>query len=821
MAMRNLQVIITVTDKASKPLDDVAKKVRGTGKAAAESEVDFTKFNRTLFTTAAFVGTFSKMFSTLTSAFDQGSQLDRLSNQFERVLGPKGQLFQNLSQLTDTSIDKYEAMRQGISLKSLGIVKSSEHLAEILAKSGVAAKMAGHDSAEGVKNFSEFLKDGNVSHLQFLNLIAQTNPGLQAQMAILSKVGGVMGNVVSTQARLAIGMSLLNKATNGNLKGFRDLRDSVLDIKTNFKLFKDEMGRFLLTALQPLVDKFSLFLLKTSLFIENTLKADKNLVFLAKTVVVATGAVLGLAGALGTLRLATMALNSIGFGLPKLLATILLLGTGFLGITSKVDKFTDKLKVFGAFVKGVYQLVTSLNTKTGIAQIDEDLKELLEKNGIFVFAQNVSRAISVVRAVIKDMVDSFKWAARSIDNLFGGLGRKFIDTISKFKEPWENWWVNESATPIEKFMRSFTVIGSTLGATFAGMVIKGVLGKLGGSLLSKIPIIGGLFGGGGRGGGPKGTKSDPIYTRDSNSVGSTVNFLSNFLGKGNLLQGLSFGNILLKLKDGILGATTLFNIFRTLGLKEAFIALRSLVNGVVGRFVAVGIAIAAVTGAFQGILNRSEEYTKFLVGVIDITKALFNVFYNFVKNSEILQTTFSVIKTILIDWPLTILDKIREGWMYIFEIIGDWLGPLGEKFSKKARELAPDSFQKEVSYSPLMETKQDYSNLLGTSILPSTASTSGDKTDSVSIPTDHTADADTMDFLGEQLKTVSGAQRKQMQMSVENALRSDSAGGSAITAEEMADIIKFSKDKQEDLLSKIEANTRRTSAPNNISRRGQ
>lgn len=826
MAMRNLEVIVTVTDKASKPLDDISKKVRGTGKAAAQSEVDFTKFNRTLFTTAAFVGTFTKMFSTLTNAFDQGSELDRLSNQFERVLGPKGNLFNVISQMTDASIDKFEAMRQGISLRSLGIVKSTEHLADIVSKAGVAAKMAGHDSGEGIKNYSEFLKDGNVSHLQFLNLIAQTNPALQAQMAILSKAGGVMGGVVSTQARLALGQSLLNAAVRGNLKGFGDLRDIMLDAKTNFSLFRQEAGRLLLTALAPLVDKFSQFMLKLSMTIDNIRKNDKNLVFLIKTVVIATGAVLGLAGALGTLRLATMALTSIGFGLPRLMFLITLLSTGFLGITGRVEKFTDKLKVFGAFVKGVYQLVTSLNTKTGIAQIDEDIKALLEKNGIFTFAQNVARAISVVKTVIGDMIDAFKWAAKTMDNLFGGIGRKFIDMISKFKQPWANFWVNESATPVEKFVRNFAVLGGTLGTVFTGMVIRSIMSKLSGSVLSKIPLIGGLFGSG-RGGGPKGSKSDPIYTKAADSVGSGLMSMIGF-GAGGKLKGIfdlfmqtfAQGGLIKALKD----IPTLFGLFTESfgGAVGIFRTVASFLRNLATPILVFG---AAILGIGEGLWNSAADWKALFVGIYDMGRAITDIAINFVKNNKVLNFIFTTLgklaegiftvgKFILVDGPMKLLGMIRDGWRLIAELFGSLAGKLGINLSSWARELSPDTFK-----TPMMPDMPTQQVADGTDA-GNTAGESGEKTASVNIPQDTTANIDTMDVLGEALKTVSGSQRKQMQMSIENALRSDSAGGSAITAEEMAEIMKFSKDKEVDILTKIESNTRKTAIPTSSSRRG-
>jgi large subunit ribosomal protein L1 len=90
MARQNIDVIITVRDAASKPLDDVTKKIKGTGQAAKGATVDFIQFNKTLFTTGAFIATFVKGFEKLAGSLEQGAELDRLSIKYERVLGPKG-----------------------------------------------------------------------------------------------------------------------------------------------------------------------------------------------------------------------------------------------------------------------------------------------------------------------------------------------------------------------------------------------------------------------------------------------------------------------------------------------------------------------------------------------------------------------------------------------------------------------------------------------------------------------------------------------------------------------------------------------------------
>ena len=812
MAIRNLEVVITVTDKASKDLDKVGQKVRQTGDQAKKAAVDFTGFNRTLFATTAFVGTFLKAFNSLGRSFEEGAQLDRLSNQFERILGPKSHLSNMILSFTDTFVDEMEAMRQGIALKSLGIVSSTEQVAEIFSRASVAAKQAGKESGEGIKQYADFLKDGNVSHLQFLNLIAQTNPALQAQMAILGKTGGVLSNVVSTQARLALGQRLLFLATKDSMKGNRDLTDTLRFLNQQWTMMRGELGRLFLTALQPVLESTALLINKFRIMIDNVRANEKHLVFLTKVTVIATGAILGLAGALGTLRLATIALSSLGFGLPRLLFLVTTLGTAFLGITNKAEKMTDKLRVFGAFVKGVWQLVTSLDTKTGIAKIDEDIKQLLEENGIMVFAQNVARAISVVKTVVGDMINVFKSFARATDALFGNIGRQFINVISKFKDPWENFWVGETATPMQKFIRSFAVFGSTLGTIFTGLIVKNLLGKTAG-LLSKIPVVGSLFGDGKRG--PKGTSRDPIYIRAADSIGTGIaGAAGNFAGGvWNLLKSSLAPVIALFGKLSAVIEYTVSYGFQGLryALADSLIPIiRTAVSAFTNVIAPVLVFGSAIYGAIQGIMETAGEWGKFFKGIADLGVALGSVVMKFLESIPLLKYVkdtlvsvakgiFQVGKFLLIDGPMTVMKLIAEGWKQIFGWLGIGAGKLGESMTALAKNISPDSFGSAIAPETPFE---------GTSFKSdNTAGQGGEKTN-ISIPQDNVSPDQTVDSLGEQLKGLNETQRKQAQKAVEDALRSDSAGGAAITADEMELIMKSMQNKQIDLLGEIADNTR-------------
>lgn len=541
---KNLQIIVSVRDQATKKLVEVEQKIKRTSRATAGATNRFKDFNRTLFATTAFIGTFMKAFSSLSSSITKGAELDRLENQFERVLGPSSNLLGHIKNFTDTAIDQVDAMTSGIALSNLGIVSSSEEAAQIIAMAGAAARQANLDSGEGIKRVTQFLKDGSISQLEFLNVIKSTNPQLQAMMSTLSAAGGTMGTVMSTQARLKMGTNALNAATQGTMKGFRDLRDVTKSISANFRAFSMNLGRLLATSLGPFIDKMSIMFETLSKGLENITKNEKEIRFLTKAMVVGTGATLGLAGAIGTLRLATMALGSLGFGLPMLIGLAATLGGTFSAVTRNANSLTERLKVFGAFLKGIWQLFSSLDEDTGLAQIDKDLADLLRGAGIFEFTHNVARAFSVVRSFVRGFVDSVSTSINFAISLF----EKLVGSIKNLlgmdaAGPWSSSWL----TGAEVVGKAFGYLGSVVAA-FAGL-------KMAKGVLSKIPGIGGFFGGGKLGS----STSNPMHVKEVGGFGAKSG-IPEGLGKASMFGGV-FSKIRSFFEKLILKNKTLSEIF--------------------------------------------------------------------------------------------------------------------------------------------------------------------------------------------------------------------------------------------------------------------
>lgn len=547
MANRVLSIIAKVRDAASQPLNQIQNSLKKTGAAAKQTSVNFTEFNRVMFTTGAFVGFFTKSFSKFGDALLQGAQLDRLQTQFERIMGPKGDLFKSIAGFTDNSIDKVEALRSAIAMKTLGIASSTAQTAELIARAGTAAKLAGIDSGEGIKKFTQFLKDGSIANLEFLNLIKSNDPALKLQMSMIGKYGGVLGGALTAQMKYNMGLRLLRAATQNALKGQRDLYDVVYDVKQSFSLLKSEVGIFIGTAISSLLDKITKAVDRFSAWLETVRHTKKEILFLAKSFILATSALAGFMATVGTLRLLAIGLKAVGIStMPIIFGFTTLVGL-FTSLTAKVkqgatpiERFTEKLRVFAAVLKGVFQLVSSYLTEQdnfakGIGKMDRELFELLNNNGLFKFVHKVAQVTAVIS---KFVIETFKqlrdWAI-ALDEQLGALGNKFLGffganqkidvdldaTGNVIDEPKikriSDIWVNSN----QKVYKLLVKGAAGLAVAFAGFKLLGI-GK---GILSKIPIIGKFFAP--KTGKPTGSKNDPLYVKNADRLQGALNIVDS------------------------------------------------------------------------------------------------------------------------------------------------------------------------------------------------------------------------------------------------------------------------------------------------------
>lgn len=719
MATRNLTVIAVVKDAASSSLKKIATSFNETSRAVRKSSVDFTEFNRVLFSTSAFIGLFSKSFDKMVNSLNQASELDRISEQFERVMGPKGSLFQSINGMTKNSIDRMEAMKSGISLGTLGIVKDTRSLAEIVARAGTAAKRAGFQSGEGIKRVTDFLKDGSIANLSFLNVLSATNPQLQAQMAILQRAGGVMGTVISTQAKLRLGMAALRAATQGMESDQRDLMDVMRDAAQSFSFLKGEIGRFLGKALTPVIEKVTEFADSFHDLIERIRKTDPALLTTVKNLFLVGSALTSVIATLGTARLVFKALGALGIGgIPFITMSLLGLAAAFTDVQKATESFTSLAKSVGAVLLGSFQLFNSFvqdadNFSKGIGKMDSQLHEFLQKQGLLELTKNIARVSAIIITFTKDvgntLVDWFKQAAEFIDPLIKKIAELFGKSDPK---GWARSWI-EGTGGIRRVLVKLTAGAvATFGAFKALQIGKG--------LLSKIPVIGKIFGGGGLGKGPSGTAGDPIYTKDVNALGGTTGLLSGGLKNlfptfGKLFD--SFRSVTISGLSRNLGGEAVKVLFRVimqplgaiisiiLNPMTAFKLLIESITHILSSFIsgmgtavstlssltillfAALSAVGSIKGIFEGLSETGSGFIDFFKSIGHLANAVYESISNFLQANTVFQTVTNALKAVglaFIDSIKWVFNHIVEGWKQI----AGWMGIGMEVLSGKINQSA-------------------------------------------------------------------------------------------------------------------------------------
>lgn len=341
MARKSLDIIARVIDAASSTLKKIQNQLSNTGLAAKTTSKGFVEFNRALFATTALASTFSRIFSKVSDSIVKGAQLGRVEEQYERILGPRGQLITLIEQTTTTGIDAFTAMRSGIELANLGIVKNVRQLADVVSRAGTAAKLAGKDAGEGVEEYTAFLKDGSISHLEFFNIIARTNPELQALLSVLKQAGGVMGTVYDTQLKLALGQRLMDAATRNQLKGQRDLLDTVTRLSSAWKLLSSSLGILIGRSLIPFMTEMTSLLSTLAGFIDRVSTSDSLLARLTRTLIPIALLVTAVSGAVAisvsAFKLLGLASLRLIFTIPLLARSIAILRLAFMGLLTVIS----------------------------------------------------------------------------------------------------------------------------------------------------------------------------------------------------------------------------------------------------------------------------------------------------------------------------------------------------------------------------------------------------------------------------------------------------------------------------------------------------
>lgn len=585
--------------------------------SAVEPQIDLTKFNRTLFTMAAFVGTFAKLFGTLKTSIEEGADLDRITRQYERTFGESGTLIGKIRGFTTTAVDRMEAMQSAIALGNIGVAKNSTEAANIIAQAATASKMANVPVEEGIKKVTQSLKDGSLASLEFLNAIRTNDPGLKAHMAMLNKVGGVLSTALTAQQKHAIILNVLRRATQGQMFAERDLADVVMDVGQSFKFMSMTVGTLLGKALAPLIEKLTIAMDKGTEFLDRLKRGDKEIILFTKNIVLLGATIATTIAAFGTLRLGMMLFKSFGgVGFFGIGAALIGIAMAFSNMEDPMHAVVELGKKIGGVFTGVVQVVSSFflssqNYAKGVGKMDKQLADFLENvkigdTNLLQLTTTIARGAIVIIKFVQDVVKAIETFATAVAKPIARISEMFLKLQDNSAEGWSRKWIDQSSVVRDTLINAAAVIGlawggkklfgpalgmlggkSAAGAMtgYGAQASKGTLAGLGSSITSKLIM-------------PTITAIGVGFSKMFPSVAATLGRFTGILGTtGTALKAVASRIPVLGIAIALL--TSLPTILSDeASRKDKFEAGGMAIGGLVGS--AIGMAFGGPVGAFIG-----------------------------------------------------------------------------------------------------------------------------------------------------------------------------------------------------------------------------
>lgn len=460
---------------------------------AKKSDLDFTQFNKTLFTTTAFLGTFYKMFTTLTAKLEEGAGLERLQNQYRRVFGTSG-LQADIRNFTSTAVSEMDAMQAALNMGNAGVVHSQEEAADLIAKAATASKMANIDVSTGIREVTEALKNGSIANLEHLNILRTNDPVLKQEMSMLQKMTGIMSPAYMAQYRYNLIKRALTRHTKDHMHAEMDLMDIVTKMTSSFKVLSGTVGIFLGKAVSPLVLKVEDLVVNFTDFLTRVTK-DKSVLEFTKNLMVIGSVVTGVVATLGTLRLGMLMLGFAGIGPFGVILTALTgIAVAMTDLKPQIADIGKLLKIVGSTFSGVTQLVSSFflnadNFSKGVGTMDKKTADFLRTikvgdSDLLSIVENISRTLVVTLQFINDVIDKIKSGITSL--IESPMFKSLSENLFGDSEAWSRRWIDEGSKVRDFMISSAGIVAASWALNKLLPNIPGKTGLIGAGILGGV-----------------------------------------------------------------------------------------------------------------------------------------------------------------------------------------------------------------------------------------------------------------------------------------------------------------------------------------------
>lgn len=501
------------------------QRVAKTSKQASTGVQSFTK---TLGRSLSILYLYNRAWATFGSQFEEGLQLERASDQFERNVGSVTKMLPELRTATRGVVSDFDLLRVAGRAVQQGI--KSTNLPQTFKLATVAAQKLNMSATDAISTITQALTRQDEGALNSLGIITNVNQAYKTQSALIAKNGGVMSQAMSIQLRQSLIMKELQNRFGGANQAQADGLQVLERFRASWKNFRAEIGQTIGHAILPLTRALTTVLDITTGLLNRmnntggfqrfvqlagalaTIFAGAKFIGGIRTVMSLFGMFSGKGGLkapkslsvinnlftkLGAVVLRVFPsvrnfLASLSFIAPRLAGALAFVpgwGTAITAITLLIGPLVKILGKAWTAAKVFFQLLTNFDENSGMSKVlkkdaDElgsmyNLIENVAKISLEVWAvlkglgRGLSDAFSPIGSVISfaiDKVEDFSDWLFQVDKIAVRSQNRLdriTDSVAKFTK-----WIGLAASAIAVFIPGFQAIGATGLVTFGTAIAK-------------------------------------------------------------------------------------------------------------------------------------------------------------------------------------------------------------------------------------------------------------------------------------------------------------------------------------------------------------